>query len=92
MLRLRRAFTAAAAALLALTAVPAGATEPAPQPETTPEATPPTPGPETPGKPAPDQRPTGLRAALARPTTLTVSLTPLGHWAYRPHRMKGQLK
>ena len=39
MLRLRRAFAAAAAALLALTAVPAGATEPAPQPETTPEAT-----------------------------------------------------
>lgn len=29
---------------------------------------------------------------LAQPTTLTVSLTPLGHWAYRPHRMKGQLK
>ena len=79
MLRLRRAFAAAAAALLALTAVPAGATEPAPQPETTPEATPPTPGPETPGKPAPDQRPTGLRADGGEFYQLRVDITR-GKW------------
>ena len=55
-------------ALLALTPpeTPQDAPEAAPQPEPSPEPAAPTPGPETPEKPAPDQRPTGLRAALAR--------------------------